>query len=92
MSLPVQDTNGCWRLKVSAICISRIGAGNESSRHWWAGSVLRILTTTTTLINPGTEAHSPWETGTGPNALIHGLKASLELITGIGTDRIAQLS
>ena len=35
--------------------------------------------------NRGTLA---WETGTGPNALIHGLKASLELITGIGTESI----
>ena len=30
-----------------------------------------------------------WETGTGPNALIHGLKASLELLTSIGTERIS---
>lgn len=29
-----------------------------------------------------------WETGTGPNALIHGLKASLELLTSIGTEKI----
>ena len=35
--------------------------------------------------NRGTLA---WETGTGPNALIHGLKASLELIAGIGTASI----
>jgi cysteine desulfurase / selenocysteine lyase len=30
-----------------------------------------------------------WETGTGPNALIHGLKASLELIASVGTERIS---
>ena len=36
--------------------------------------------------NRGTLA---WETGTGPNALIHGLKASLELLTVIGTNRIS---
>jgi selenocysteine lyase/cysteine desulfurase len=31
-----------------------------------------------------------WETGTGPTALIHGLKASLELLTSVGTTAIAQ--
>jgi cysteine desulfurase / selenocysteine lyase len=30
-----------------------------------------------------------WETGTGPNALIHGLKASLELLGSVGTKRIS---
>jgi cysteine desulfurase / selenocysteine lyase len=30
-----------------------------------------------------------WETGTGPACLIYGLKASLELLTGIGTPQIA---
>ncbi|HEX7297039.1 MAG TPA: aminotransferase class V-fold PLP-dependent enzyme [Pyrinomonadaceae bacterium] len=29
-----------------------------------------------------------WETGTGPNALVHGLRASLELLTSNGTERI----
>jgi selenocysteine lyase/cysteine desulfurase len=36
--------------------------------------------------NRGTLA---WETGTGPNALIHGLKASLDLLTTTGTEKIA---
>jgi selenocysteine lyase/cysteine desulfurase len=36
--------------------------------------------------NRGTLA---WETGTGPNALIHGLKASLELLASVGTKRIS---
>lgn len=36
--------------------------------------------------NRGTLA---WETGTGANALIHGLKTSLELLTATGTERIA---
>jgi cysteine desulfurase/selenocysteine lyase len=36
--------------------------------------------------NRGTLA---WETGTGPSALIHGLKASLELLTKFGAQRIA---
>lgn len=36
--------------------------------------------------NRGTLA---WESGTGPSALIHGLKASLDLITTTGPDRIA---
>ena len=36
--------------------------------------------------NRGTLA---WETGTGSNALIHGLKASLDLLTATGPDRIA---
>ncbi|PYS70490.1 MAG: hypothetical protein DMF69_13400, partial [Acidobacteria bacterium] len=36
--------------------------------------------------NSGTLA---WETGTGPTALIHGLKASLELLTNAGTKVIA---
>lgn len=31
-----------------------------------------------------------WETGTGPAALIYGLKASLELLTGVGTANIAR--
>jgi len=31
-----------------------------------------------------------WETGTGPAALVYGLKASLELLTGIGTANIAR--
>lgn len=31
-----------------------------------------------------------WETGTGPSALIYGLKTSLELLTGVGTAEIAQ--
>jgi selenocysteine lyase/cysteine desulfurase len=31
----------------------------------------------------------PWETGTAPTALIHGLEASLKLLAGIGTERIA---
>ena len=31
----------------------------------------------------------PWETGTGAAALIHGLNASLELLRGVGTQRIA---
>ncbi len=31
-----------------------------------------------------------WETGTGPAALIHGLEASLRLLTEIGVDRIAK--
>ena len=35
--------------------------------------------------NRGTLA---WDTGTGPNALIHGLKASLDLLTSIGTEKI----
>jgi cysteine desulfurase / selenocysteine lyase len=35
--------------------------------------------------NRGTLA---WETGTGPNALIHGLKASLDLLTKVGTETI----
>lgn len=30
-----------------------------------------------------------WETGTAPAALVHGLKASLELLTGFGVQRIA---
>jgi len=30
-----------------------------------------------------------WETGTGPNALIHGLKASLELLASVGTKSIS---
>jgi cysteine desulfurase/selenocysteine lyase len=30
-----------------------------------------------------------WETGTGPNALIHGLKASLDLLASVGTKRIS---
>ena len=30
-----------------------------------------------------------WETGTGPMALIHGLEASLRLLTEVGIDRIA---
>lgn len=30
-----------------------------------------------------------WETGTAPTALIHGLRASLELLTTTGTERIA---
>lgn len=30
-----------------------------------------------------------WETGTGPSALIHGLEASLQLLTEIGVSRIA---
>jgi len=30
-----------------------------------------------------------WETGTGPNALIHGLKASLELLASVETKRIS---
>lgn len=30
-----------------------------------------------------------WETGTGPTSLIHGLEASLNLIKGVGVDRIA---
>ena len=37
--------------------------------------------------NRGTLA---WETGTGPAALIHGLNASLELLTGIGVPQIAR--
>ena len=36
--------------------------------------------------NRGTLA---WETGTAPTALIHGLKASLELLTSIGSENIA---
>jgi selenocysteine lyase/cysteine desulfurase len=36
--------------------------------------------------NRGTLA---WETGTGPNALIHGLKASLDLLASVGTKRIS---
>jgi selenocysteine lyase/cysteine desulfurase len=36
--------------------------------------------------NRGTLA---WETGTGPNALIHGLKASLELLASVGTKSIS---
>lgn len=31
-----------------------------------------------------------WETGTGPSALIHGLEASLRLLTEVGVARIAQ--
>ncbi|HEU4766647.1 MAG TPA: aminotransferase class V-fold PLP-dependent enzyme [Pyrinomonadaceae bacterium] len=31
-----------------------------------------------------------WETGTGPAALIYGLRASLELLTGVGVANIAQ--
>ena len=31
-----------------------------------------------------------WETGTGPSALIYGLKASLELLTGVGVAHIAR--
>ena len=31
-----------------------------------------------------------WETGTGPAALIYGLKASLELLTGVGVANIAR--
>ena len=31
-----------------------------------------------------------WETGTGPSALIYGLKASLELLTGVGVANIAR--
>lgn len=31
-----------------------------------------------------------WETGTGPSALIYGLKASLELLTGVGVAEIAR--
>ena len=31
-----------------------------------------------------------WETGTGPSALIYGLKASLELLTGAGVAHIAR--
>jgi cysteine desulfurase/selenocysteine lyase len=30
----------------------------------------------------------PWETGTAPTALIHGLEASLKLLAEVGTDRI----
>ncbi len=37
--------------------------------------------------NRGTLA---WESGTGPAALFYGLKASLELLTGLGTARIAE--
>jgi selenocysteine lyase/cysteine desulfurase len=37
--------------------------------------------------NRGTLA---WETGTGPAALIHGLNASLELLTGLGVPQIAR--
>jgi selenocysteine lyase/cysteine desulfurase len=37
--------------------------------------------------NPGALA---WETGTGPAALIHGLKASLDLLLGLGVLRIAR--
>jgi cysteine desulfurase / selenocysteine lyase len=36
--------------------------------------------------NKGTLA---WETGTGPNALVHGLKASLELLTKFKTSTVA---
>lgn len=36
--------------------------------------------------NRGTLA---WETGTGPSALLHGLKASLELLGSFGVERIA---
>jgi selenocysteine lyase/cysteine desulfurase len=31
-----------------------------------------------------------WETGTGPSALLYGLKASLELLTGAGVAEIAR--
>jgi cysteine desulfurase/selenocysteine lyase len=31
-----------------------------------------------------------WETGTGPAALVHGLKASLELLSGFGAENIAK--
>jgi selenocysteine lyase/cysteine desulfurase len=37
--------------------------------------------------NEGTLA---WETGTGPAALIYGLRASLELLTGLGVAKAAQ--
>jgi selenocysteine lyase/cysteine desulfurase len=37
--------------------------------------------------NRGTLA---WESGTGPAALFYGFKASLELLTGLGTPRIAE--
>lgn len=37
--------------------------------------------------NRGTLA---WETGTGPNSLIHGLKASLELLASVGTESISR--
>ena len=30
-----------------------------------------------------------WETGTGPSALLYGLEASLELLSGVGIERIA---
>jgi len=39
---------------------------------------------------PWNDGALAWETGTGPNALIHGLKASLELLTSIGTERISK--
>jgi len=39
---------------------------------------------------PWNDGALAWETGTGPNALIHGLKASLELLTSIGTGRISK--
>ncbi len=38
---------------------------------------------------PWNRATLAWETGTGPNALIHGLKASLELLASVGTERIS---
>lgn len=31
-----------------------------------------------------------WETGTGPTALMHGFKASLELLTGLGVQNVAK--
>ena len=30
-----------------------------------------------------------WETGTAPMSLIHGFKASLELLSGLGVDKVA---
>ncbi len=38
---------------------------------------------------PWNQGALAWETGTGPTALIHGLEASLELLTDTGVERIA---
>lgn len=38
---------------------------------------------------PWREGALPWETGTGPTALLHGLEASLKLLTEVGIERIA---
>ncbi|MEJ7615488.1 MAG: aminotransferase class V-fold PLP-dependent enzyme [Pyrinomonadaceae bacterium] len=38
---------------------------------------------------PWREGALPWETGTGPTSLLHGLEASLKLLAEVGIDKIA---